>query len=519
MKTRLIISLILLLTVTIPSFGGETDDVLNVEGKKVVFFGPNQLEYDAVSEDEQDEWNEVLSDFEYYRDLTIPYLDKNDIKHITTAAPEIRIQLEGGKDRIYKRKDIEHIVGYILTDGKSEPKLVPGVGTDTDLISDFKEYFGGKKEESGTLKPLLKELLSKKEGISERDRKAYAYVIEHYLHECPGKSFAFTTLEDAIRIEDPDDGTLIVNTSIACDDTKNKPNMIITGEYMRLDADLSLRARLDTYKPVGDLAQKLKEAQKRIEEEERNPPPKPPEDELRKAQTEALLSLLEKNSKIGDGQRRALREVIPVLPVCGEEDGPHSFESIKDAVWMDRFNEGYIAVSLIVCGWDDLDAYHIDNKGNVKGRFKLPAGKYGLGPVHEFRVGDLTGDGQDELYYRKLFPTSSVPVFMTRVYIYKLKGGIDTPQKVLDIQVEEQDCFEAMRQDNNIGFRKTAALEFLTGKGVIRITDEESEFDCDDFSWGKKPVRTIKVVAKKKRTMKWDPSRFSYVIYDREGGE
>ncbi|UCG78465.1 MAG: hypothetical protein JSV21_01115 [Nitrospirota bacterium] len=227
-------------------------------------------------------------------------------------------------------------------------------------------------------------------------------------------------------------------------------------------------------------------------------------------QTETLLALLEKDSNIDIGKRRALMAVIPLLPVCDEEYRRHSFDTIRNAVWIERFNDGYIAISLIVCMWDDLDAYYIDDGGSVKGRFKMPAGKYGLSPLHEFRVSDLTGDGQQELYYSKQFPNSSVPVFNTRVYIYKLKKGHDTPQEVLNMQVEEQDCYEAMRNDNNVGVRKTSVLEFLPGKGMIDITDEESEFDCDVFSWGKEPVRTLKVISKNKRMMKWDPVKLSY---------
>jgi hypothetical protein len=360
------------------------------------------------------------------------------------------------------------------------------------------------------LKPILRRLLSETDGLSERDRALYAYVIEHYLSECPEKRFKFTRLEEALRMEDPGDSTLIVNTSVACDDAKDKPEMVFSGEYLRLNPDFSLRARLDAYKPVGDLARKLKEAQKRLEEEKCNPPPEPTKEELRSEQTSALLSLLDKERNVTNKERLVFSEVIPQLPLCPEETASTSFKAIRDAVWLRPFNNGYLAVSLVVCGWNDLAAFWLDENGRLIGRFAMPAGKYGLSSAHELRISDFTGDGEEEFFYRKIFPTSSVPVFTTWAYLYKLKEGENSPQPVLEVQVDEQDCFEAERNGDNIGNRTTAGMEFVPAQGLIKITDEESTFDCDDFSWGEKPVRTLKVLSMKHRTMKWDPSRFSY---------
>jgi hypothetical protein len=83
----------------------------------------------------------VLSDFDHYRDKTIPFLESNNIKPIITANMNIKIHLAGANSRDYVRKKFKHIVGYILTDGNKEPKVVLGVGTDKDLINDFKKYF------------------------------------------------------------------------------------------------------------------------------------------------------------------------------------------------------------------------------------------------------------------------------------------------------------------------------------------------------------------------------------------
>jgi hypothetical protein len=40
------------------------------------------------------------------------------------------------------KKDFDQEIGVIMTDGKKEPKIYPGVATDIELIAMFKEYFG-----------------------------------------------------------------------------------------------------------------------------------------------------------------------------------------------------------------------------------------------------------------------------------------------------------------------------------------------------------------------------------------
>lgn len=140
MKIKLALTILILLAMGSPSFARAKDTVVEVKGKAVVFFGPTEQEYKSLSANEQNEWNELLSDFYHYRDNTIPFLESHKIKPIITSNTKIIIQT-GANTRTYARKKFKHIVGYILADGNKEPKVVEGVGTDIDLISDFKEYF------------------------------------------------------------------------------------------------------------------------------------------------------------------------------------------------------------------------------------------------------------------------------------------------------------------------------------------------------------------------------------------
>jgi len=141
MKVKFVLTFLVLLMIVNPSYGGPKDDILDVEGKAVVFFEPTEKEYNSLSENEKNEWNEVLSDFYHYRDSIIPDLESNNIKPVITSAMKITIHFAGDKSRTYIRKKFKQNVGYLLTDGNKEPKVILGVRTDVDLMIYFKQYF------------------------------------------------------------------------------------------------------------------------------------------------------------------------------------------------------------------------------------------------------------------------------------------------------------------------------------------------------------------------------------------
>ncbi len=226
----------------------------------------------------------------------------------------------------------------------------------------------------------------------------------------------------------------------------------------------------------------------------------------------AIRELLVENKEINEQERRVYSEVIDhYLPRCAEEDSHGTLSTIHDVVWLREFNGDYLAVSLIRCGWDELDAFILDSKGKLKGRFKLPAGKYWPGPPYELNVSDYTGDGKQELYFRITFPTSSVPVFHTLLRLYKQKPGESVPRIVLEMKTEQQDCFEAERRGDNVGSRHIAELQFIPDRGLLKVTEQRSEFRCDDFSWGEEPVRTLRVLSEKTKTLRWDEKGFLFV--------
>ena len=117
------------------------EEWFEVSGRAVVFFGPTQEEYDAWGGQDQEEMNEVLSDFDFYQSKVVPFLEANDIEDFHTTNRVIRVVLSEEESRIYRRRQFEHEVGFIMIDGAREPVVSLGVDTEVTWIPIFKVYF------------------------------------------------------------------------------------------------------------------------------------------------------------------------------------------------------------------------------------------------------------------------------------------------------------------------------------------------------------------------------------------
>jgi hypothetical protein len=120
---------------------GKDSTKLVVSGKTVVFFAPSQKEYNSLAKDTNSGVDEILSDFYYYKKSLNVFLKENNVNTELTSALSIVVKLSNGKTNKYRRKDFDHIVGMILTDGMHKPKVILGVYTDVDLIPDLKKFF------------------------------------------------------------------------------------------------------------------------------------------------------------------------------------------------------------------------------------------------------------------------------------------------------------------------------------------------------------------------------------------
>lgn len=143
MKTLSIILVLFILAVyAFADQSGNDKDTLYIGGKAVVFFGPSQAEYVSMTDQQKDAIDEDLYNFYHYRGKVLSYLELNEIQEFQTAKSKIEIQLDGNESVIYRRKDMGHVVGIIMTDPQQEPKVLIGVYNNSALISTFEEYFG-----------------------------------------------------------------------------------------------------------------------------------------------------------------------------------------------------------------------------------------------------------------------------------------------------------------------------------------------------------------------------------------
>ncbi len=143
MKTLSIILVLFILAVyAFADQSGNDKDTLYIAGKAVVFFGPSQAEYVSMTDQQKDAIDEDLYNFYHYRGKVLSYLELNEIQEFQTAKSKIEIQLDGNESVIYRRKDMGHVVGIIMTDPQQEPKVLIGVYNNSALISNFEEYFG-----------------------------------------------------------------------------------------------------------------------------------------------------------------------------------------------------------------------------------------------------------------------------------------------------------------------------------------------------------------------------------------
>ena len=133
--------IIILLAAPVRAQQAAVEDTLVVSGKAVVFFGPSNTEYLAMTHEEKDAIDEELYDFMHYRTKALPYLKSNEIQEFLTARPKIEIQLDGAHSIIFTRRDFDHLFGLIMTDGKKQPEVFLGAATRSALIQMFEAYF------------------------------------------------------------------------------------------------------------------------------------------------------------------------------------------------------------------------------------------------------------------------------------------------------------------------------------------------------------------------------------------
>jgi hypothetical protein len=112
-----------------------------VNGVHVVFFGPSRAEHDSIAASEGLEIDDVLDDFNLYAGKVAVFLRRTGISAESTESRLIIVKIGASTYRTIDRRSLEDPVGMILSDGVHEPRIVPGRGTDRDLILQIREYY------------------------------------------------------------------------------------------------------------------------------------------------------------------------------------------------------------------------------------------------------------------------------------------------------------------------------------------------------------------------------------------
>jgi hypothetical protein len=120
-----------------------SSDTMFVTGESAIFFTIASWEYDGMAKTREDslEIDEVLGDFYCYSKIVMDSLSKRGIKNALTSKPILKIIDNNGKATIFTRANKEHIVGFILTNGKKELYYHYGVTTDRDMFDMVGKYF------------------------------------------------------------------------------------------------------------------------------------------------------------------------------------------------------------------------------------------------------------------------------------------------------------------------------------------------------------------------------------------
>ena len=117
------------------------DAPLQVNGPRVVFFSPSRAERDSIARGEGLEIDDVVDDFNLYAGKAAVFLSRAGIAADFTESRIVIVKTGPVTSRTFDRALIPDPVGMILTDGFHEPRVVPGRGTDRDLILQISEYF------------------------------------------------------------------------------------------------------------------------------------------------------------------------------------------------------------------------------------------------------------------------------------------------------------------------------------------------------------------------------------------
>ena len=118
-------------------------DTLNIDNYNVLFFHPNEMEFEELIleyGDENEGLYEVDSDYGFYANKVIDSISNTDLKVKIVTERIIKYSTESGYVYLDRLKNEEHPYGIIFNKMGCQPKIQFGVMTDIDVFHELSEY-------------------------------------------------------------------------------------------------------------------------------------------------------------------------------------------------------------------------------------------------------------------------------------------------------------------------------------------------------------------------------------------
>lgn len=119
---------------------GNREDIFSVSGRVAVFYALSQVEFDSLHPEDQEAYTTLYSDFLEYVGRLGGHLDERSIKYVLTGARFIEFRV-GKKPYCFDKTALDLEVGVIFSDGRKQPKVIPGLFTDAEIMPTVTKYY------------------------------------------------------------------------------------------------------------------------------------------------------------------------------------------------------------------------------------------------------------------------------------------------------------------------------------------------------------------------------------------
>jgi hypothetical protein len=117
-------------------------DTLDIENYNVLFFHPNELEFEELLKEHGEESGlyEVDSDFGFYADKVYDSISKTDYKIKIVTERILKYSSKNGIKYLDRLKNNKGQYGVIFNQANCEPRIEFGVMTDVGMFQELAEY-------------------------------------------------------------------------------------------------------------------------------------------------------------------------------------------------------------------------------------------------------------------------------------------------------------------------------------------------------------------------------------------